>query len=69
MNFAQKTLNTSVNFVRTHKLPIAIVATAVTTAVVVKKTLGNQLEAAEDFIKDQGLYTEFLKTFLDEETI
>jgi hypothetical protein len=59
MNPAKKALATSVNFVRNHQLPIAVAATAVTTAVIVKKTMDNQLTAALDFMKKEGILDEF----------
>ena len=59
MDPVKRALNSSVNFVRDHKLPIAIAATAVTTAVVVKKVTGDQLDAAMTFIGEKGLMGEF----------
>lgn len=60
MNFAKKALVTSVQFVKAHQLPIAIVTTATVTAVVVKKVYGEAYEAAEQFIDSKGLTEEFV---------
>jgi len=65
MNPAKKALTRSVKFVSDHRMPIAIVTTAVVTTVVVKKTVGNMHKAAIDFMSEKGILEEYYATFED----
>lgn len=59
MNPIKKATVKTVSFVANHKVAIAVTATAVTTAVVVRNVYKHQLDLATDFIADEGLLEKF----------
>lgn len=66
MSRAKNAVASAVNFVDRHKVTIAIVTTAAATAVIAKKVMGSQLEAATEFMKEEGILDKFYATFEDE---
>jgi hypothetical protein len=62
MNPAKRAITLSLKFVSDHRTPIAVVTTAVVTAVVVNRILGKKLESAYDFIDENGLTHEFVES-------
>lgn len=65
-NLPKKAVSSTANFISRHRMPIAITTTAVTTAYVVKKTIGAQLAYAKEFIQEEGLLEKFQATFEDQ---
>jgi hypothetical protein len=58
-NTAKKTLVTTKNFVVNHRLAIAVPATIIATALIIKKYNEGVTEEAIQFIDDMGLTSEF----------
>lgn len=65
MNPAKKAIARTAKFVADHRVAVAVVTTATVTTVVVRKTVGNMLTNATDFIAEKGLLEEFHATFED----
>jgi hypothetical protein len=63
MNPTKKVISSTKNFVNRHKTPIVIVATAVTTVVVMTRLHKGALDSVQTFLDENDLmdkYTEFL---------
>lgn len=60
-NTAKTTLVNTKNFVVNHRLAIAVPATIIATALIIKKYNESVTEDAIQFIDDKGLTTEFLE--------
>lgn len=63
MNPAKRAAARTVKFVADHRVAIAIVTTAATTAVVVRKVAGAAHDNAINFIESEGLLEKFNATF------